>query len=74
MSKKSSIRIKLEERYNIFFTRKELYKALCGYNDSMSRFYDLDELERLLDGNNEALERFSNYLLEQFEPEAKFVA
>lgn len=74
MSKKSSIRVKLEERYNIFFTRKELYKALCSYNDSMSRFYDIDELERLLDGNNEALERFSNYLLEQFEPETKFVA
>lgn len=74
MSKKTSIKNKLQERFGIYFTRKELYKALCSYSDRMDRIYTINELENLLDGKNQVLQEFSNFLLEEFEPEHKFVA
>lgn len=74
MSKKSSIKNKLQERFGIYFTRKELYKALCSYNDRMDRLYTINELESLLDGKDQVLEEFSGFLLNEFEPEYKFVA
>lgn len=74
MSKKTSIRRKLEEDFNIFFTRKELYKALCSYNDRMGRIFTIDELEKVLDAKKGQLIEFADFLLEEFEPEAKFVA
>ena len=74
MSKKASIIIKLKERFGIYFTRKELYKALCSYNDRIGRIYTISELESLLSGKEQVLEEFSNFLLEEFEPEHKFVA
>ena len=74
MSKKASIKNKLQERFGIYFTRKELYKALCSYNDRIGRIYTISELESLLSGKEQVLEEFSNFLLEEFEPEHKFVA
>lgn len=74
MSNKTTIKEKLKDKYAIYFTRKELYKALCAYNDSMHRIYTIDELERLLAAKDDMLEEFSEYLLNTFEPEHKFVA
>ena len=74
MSKKSSIKIKLQERFGIYFTRKELYKALCSYNDRIGKVYTINELESLLSDKEQVLQEFSNFLLEEFEPEHKFVA
>jgi hypothetical protein len=74
MSKKTSIRQKLQDTYCIYFTRNELYKAMCSFNDRMGRVYTISELESLLDGKNDLLQEFSDFLLDEFEPEHKFVA
>ena len=74
MARKTSIKEKLKERFGIYFTRKELYKALCSYNDRTHRIYTIDELETVLDSKDDLLEDFSEFLLNTFEPEVKFVA
>lgn len=74
MSRKTSIKNKLQERFGIYFTRKELYRALCSFSDSIDRVYTISELESLLDGKERLLEEFSEFLLNEFEPEHKFVA
>jgi hypothetical protein len=74
MAKKTSIKGKLRSRFGIYFSSSELYKALCSYNDITHRIYTIRELETVLDSKDDLLEDFSEFLLNTFEPEVKFLA
>lgn len=74
MSNIASINGKLKEEHGIYFSRKELYKALCSYNDHTGNNLSISELEGFLNTDDTALSNFAEFLLETFEPENKFIA
>ena len=71
-SQRTTVKNRLAQNYGIVFSKKDLYRAVCAFNDSDIRIGTFPDMIEELYYSEESMARFVNYLINQYKPKSQY--